>query len=40
LVFEDIFAVERLDFGEEPREARYVRMGAANGVLLMVVYTE
>jgi uncharacterized DUF497 family protein len=40
LVFEDIFAVERFDFGGDPREARYVRMGVANGVLLTVVYTE
>jgi uncharacterized DUF497 family protein len=40
LVFDDVFALERLDCGGTPAEARYVTTGMANAVLLTVVYTE
>lgn len=38
LVFNDIFALERLD--PEESEIRYVVTGMANGIILAVVYTE
>jgi uncharacterized protein len=40
LVFDDLFAIERVDSGSEPIEVRYVITAMANGVLLTVVYTE
>jgi uncharacterized protein len=40
LVFDDLFAIERLDSGGAPAEIRFVIMGTANGVVLTVVYTE
>jgi len=40
LVFEDVFALEHLDFVGDPIEERYVTVGMANGILLTVVYTE
>lgn len=40
LVFDDVFALERLDLGGTPAEHRYVTTGMANAVLLTVVYTE
>jgi uncharacterized DUF497 family protein len=39
-VFDDVFALERLDFSGTPAEHRYVATGMANLVLLTVVYTE
>ena len=38
LVFDDVFALERLDASDV--EVRYVITGMANGILLTVVYTE
>ena len=40
LVFNDIFAVEHLDFRGERPEERFVTTGLVNGALLTVVYTE
>jgi hypothetical protein len=40
LVFDDVFALERLDFNGERSEARYVTTGMAKDVVLTVVYTE
>ncbi len=40
LVFDDVFALERLDIGGESAEVSYVTTGVANGVVLTVVYTE
>ena len=40
LVFDDVFALERLDVGGQPAEARYVITGMANGVILTIVYME
>ncbi len=40
LVFDDVFALERLDIGGESAEVRYVTTGVATGVVLTVVYTE
>ncbi|HLQ50066.1 MAG TPA: BrnT family toxin [Terriglobales bacterium] len=40
LVFDDVFALERLDVGGERAEVRYVTTGMANGVVLTVVYIE
>jgi len=40
LVFDDAFALERLDTGGERAEVRYITTGMANGVVLTVVYTE
>ena len=40
LVFDDLFAIERLDSGGESVEVRYVITAMANSVLLTVVYTE
>jgi uncharacterized DUF497 family protein len=39
LVFDDVFALERLDFGGERPEVRYIVTGMVNGVLLTVVHT-
>jgi uncharacterized protein len=39
-VFGDVFALDRLDFDNEPGEIRYVITGMVNSVLLTVVYTE
>jgi uncharacterized DUF497 family protein len=38
--FDDLFALDRLNVGVEPGEARYVITGMVNGILLTVVYTE
>jgi uncharacterized DUF497 family protein len=40
LVFDDIFALERVDFGGGLPEARFITTGMANAVPLTVVYTE
>jgi uncharacterized DUF497 family protein len=40
LVFDDLFAIERIDSVGEPVEIRYVITAMAKGVLLTVVYTE
>jgi hypothetical protein len=40
LVFDDVFAVDRLDVNSGGGEIRYTITGMANGVLLSVVYTE
>ena len=40
LVFDDVFALDRLDAGGDHTEARYILTGMANGILLTVVYTE
>ena len=40
LVFDDAFALDRLDIGSEGSEVRYIVTGVANGVILTVVYTE
>ncbi len=40
LVFDDAFALDRLDASGEHAEARYILTGIANGILLTVVYTE
>jgi uncharacterized DUF497 family protein len=39
-VFDDVFAFERLDADNAEGETRYVIMGAVEGVILVVVYTE
>jgi uncharacterized protein len=39
-VFDDAFALDRLDRGGGASEIRYIIMGMVNGVLLTVVYTE
>lgn len=39
-VFDDAFALDRLDIGSRGGEVRYVITGMVNGVLLTVVYTE
>ena len=39
-VFDDIFALEQLDFDSQPGEIRYVITGMVNEVVLTVVYTE
>jgi hypothetical protein len=39
-VFDDVFAVERLDLGSQPGEIRYVITGMVNDIVLTVVYTE
>ena len=39
-VFDDIFALEQLDFDSQPGEIRYVIIGMVNEVILTVVYTE
>ena len=39
-VFKDPFAVERLDDREDYGEDRYILTGTAEGVVLVVVYTE
>jgi uncharacterized DUF497 family protein len=39
-VFKDPFAIERVDDREEHEEERFVIIGAAEGVLLFVAYTE
>jgi uncharacterized DUF497 family protein len=40
LVFDDVFALDRLDVGSEGSETRYIITGMAKGVILTVVYTE
>jgi len=40
LVFDDLFALDRLDAASSGSEIRYVVTGMTNGVLLTVVYTE
>jgi len=40
LVFEDPFAIERLDDREDYGEDRFILIGLAEGVLLTVVHTE
>jgi uncharacterized DUF497 family protein len=40
LVFDDAFALDRLDAGGGHAEPRYVITGMTNGVLLTVVYAE
>lgn len=39
-MFDDVFAVERLDLGSQPGEIRYVITGMVNDIVLTVVYTE
>ena len=39
-VFDDAFALDRLDSGNGGSEVRYIITGMVNGVLLTVVYTE
>jgi uncharacterized protein len=39
-VFDDVFALERFDFGSAPDEIRYVIAGIVKDVILTVVYTE
>jgi uncharacterized DUF497 family protein len=39
-VFDDAFALDRLDIGSRGGEIRYVITGMVNGALLTVVYTE
>jgi len=39
-VFNDAFALDRLDRGGSASEVRYILTGMVNGVLLTVVYTE
>lgn len=39
-VFNDPFAIERLDDREDYREDRFILIGMAGGVVLTVVYTE
>ncbi len=39
-VFEDIFALDRIDLESCASEARYVIGGMVEGILLQVVYTE
>lgn len=39
-VFDDLFALDRLDLASAPSEARYIITGMVNGLLLTVVYTE
>jgi uncharacterized DUF497 family protein len=39
-VFDDIFALECLDYDSQPSEIRYMIIGAVNGIVLTVVYTE
>ena len=39
-VFKDPFAIERVDDREEHEEERFVIIGAAEGALLFVAYTE
>jgi uncharacterized DUF497 family protein len=39
-VFEDPFAIERLDDRENYGEERFVMIGTAEGVVLFVAYTE
>ena len=40
LVFDDAFALERLDIASTSVKTRYLVTGMARGVLLTVVYTE
>jgi uncharacterized DUF497 family protein len=40
LVFDDVFALNRLDSSGERPEFRYAVTGMVNGLLLTVVYTE
>jgi uncharacterized DUF497 family protein len=40
LVFDDVFALDRLDSADQSGEVRYVLTGMANAVLLTVVYTQ
>jgi uncharacterized DUF497 family protein len=40
LVFDDLFALDRLDGADQSGEARYVLTGMARDVLLTVVYTQ
>jgi uncharacterized protein len=40
LVFDDLFALDRLDIDCEAVEARYIITRMVNGALLTVVYTE
>jgi hypothetical protein len=40
LVFDDVFALDRLDVGGDGSEVRYIVMGMVKGVILTVVYTE
>jgi uncharacterized protein len=39
-VFGDVFAIERLDDREDYGEDRFALLGMAEGIVLMVVYTE
>ena len=39
-IFEDPFAIERLDDREDYGEDRFILTGSAEGVLLTIVYTE
>jgi uncharacterized DUF497 family protein len=39
-VFDDVFAVERIDGASGSDEERYIIIGMVNGVFLTVVYTE
>jgi uncharacterized DUF497 family protein len=39
-VFDDVFALNRLNVGGGYTEARYIITGMANGILLTVVYTD
>ena len=39
-VFDDIFALERMDFDSQPGEMRFVIIGMVSEVVLTVVYTE
>jgi uncharacterized protein len=39
-VFDDVFAVDRLDLESQPGEIRYVITGMVKEVVLTVVYTE
>jgi uncharacterized DUF497 family protein len=40
LVFDDAFAVCRVDLASDPAEIRYMAIGLANGRILAVAYTE
>ena len=39
-VFDDIFALEWLDFDSQPGEIRYVIIGVVNEIILTVIYME